>query len=107
MSTSMAVNNVLPPNMPALDISGSNWAMFELQFWMVVRGKGLWGHFDGTTPCPVLPSPVPTPAQTSTLPSQPATAVQVPLPPSPPPVTPADIELWDQNESISQALLAQ
>lgn len=109
MSNSMAVNDTLPPNVPALDISGSNWAMFELRFRMVVRGKGLWGHFDGTTPRPALPTP--TPAPTPAPPSTPAapteSAVQAALPPSPPPVTIDDIELWDRNESISQALLAQ
>ncbi|XP_006460633.1 hypothetical protein AGABI2DRAFT_74352, partial [Agaricus bisporus var. bisporus H97] len=87
----MAVNDTLPPNVPALDISGSNWAMFELRFRMVVRGKGLWGHFDGTTPRPALPTPTPAPT---------------PAPPSTP-AAPTESALWDRNESISQALLAQ
>ncbi|XP_006454913.1 hypothetical protein AGABI2DRAFT_54475, partial [Agaricus bisporus var. bisporus H97] len=70
---------------PALEVSGSNWAIFELRFRMVIQGKGLWGHFDGTVPRPTPP---------------------LALPSTPAPTT-ADLDAWDRNKNISLSLLAQ
>jgi len=44
--------------MPKLDVSRANWALFVLHFRMVVQGKELCEHFDGSIPCPVLSPPV-------------------------------------------------
>jgi len=51
---SSTVNDVLPTLVPKLDVSGANWAIFLLRLQMVIQGRGLWGHFDGTSICPVL-----------------------------------------------------
>ncbi|XP_006461650.1 hypothetical protein AGABI2DRAFT_71868, partial [Agaricus bisporus var. bisporus H97] len=80
MSSTAVINDVLPPTVPALDVSGTNWAIFELRFRMVIQGKGLWGHFDGSTPLPIPSTPTP---------------------------TVADIDAWDRNENIALSLLAQ
>lgn len=110
-------NDVLPASVPKLDVSGGNWAIFSLRFQTAIQGKGLWGHFDGTVPCPVNSS-----AQTSSVAVQasgtPATAAATPpldTHPTPPtiPMTPvpvgtsAEIDTWKRNEGIARALLAQ
>ncbi|EKM74598.1 hypothetical protein AGABI1DRAFT_133077 [Agaricus bisporus var. burnettii JB137-S8] len=111
MSSTAVINDVLPPTVPALDVSGTNWAIFELRFRMVIQGKGLWGHFDGSTPRPTPPRAI-TPAShpstpvLATSPSTAAAAVQVPIPSTPTP-TVAEIDAWDRNENIALSLLAQ
>ena len=55
---SNTANNILPTSVPKLDVSGANWAIFALCFQTVIQGKGLWRHFDGSSPCLVLSSPV-------------------------------------------------
>ena len=64
MSTSMATASLadtLPSTVPKLDNNGLNWAIFRVRFQDAVEAKGFWGHFDGTTPCPVLPPTVTAP----------------------------------------------
>jgi hypothetical protein len=105
------VSDILPATLPELDVSGDNWAIFELRFWTVVQGKGLWGHYDGTSPRPKLPAPVV--AQATTSPSQAAsTAAGVSLPASTPSpsgvvVTPEMVDVWERNENIARSLLIQ
>jgi len=99
---SNTANDVLPTSVPKLDVSGMNWAIFSLQFKIVVQEKGLWGHFDGSMSCPVLSSPVQLPpAQPlpSTLQVVPAIAASV--------ATQEAIDIWNQNKSIACSLLAQ
>ena len=55
---SNAANDILPTSVPKLDVSGANWAIFALCFQTVIQEKGLWGHFDGSSPCSVLSSPM-------------------------------------------------
>ena len=106
---SSTVNDALPASVPELDVSGANWAIFLLRFQMVIQGKGLWGHFDGTNVCPVLTAVQATPtmttptitAFTTTLPAQ------TPQPsPAPSPIgTQDEINTWERNESIARSLL--
>lgn len=49
-----SMSDVLPTSVPHLELSGANWAEFVMRFWTAIRGKGIWGHFDGSMPCPVL-----------------------------------------------------
>jgi len=92
---------------PKLDVSGANWAIFALCFQTVIQGKGLWGHFDGSSPCPVLSSPVqPLPAAVSaaaatTTPAVPALTTPAPI------FTQEAIDTWQRNKSITHSLLAQ
>ncbi|KAE9400295.1 hypothetical protein BT96DRAFT_819445 [Gymnopus androsaceus JB14] len=53
-TTVNALTNLLLNNMPTLNPAGKNWAIFELHFISTVQGKGKWGHFNGSTPCPAL-----------------------------------------------------
>jgi hypothetical protein len=56
MSTAIPVTtDTLPSNIPKLDIKGTNWAIFLLQFQVAVEAKELWKYFDGSCPCPALP----------------------------------------------------
>ena len=40
-------------NVPHLDIEGTKWTMFALCFLKAMIAAGRWGHFDGSSPCPV------------------------------------------------------
>ncbi|KXN87533.1 hypothetical protein AN958_08467 [Leucoagaricus sp. SymC.cos] len=95
-----ALNDILPTSVPKLDVSGGNWVIFSLHFQIVVQGKGLWGHFDGSVPCPkpttLIALSAPVPALT------PASA--------PPPslvITKEMVDIWDRDENIAHSLLAQ
>ncbi|KAF9444304.1 hypothetical protein P691DRAFT_627431, partial [Macrolepiota fuliginosa MF-IS2] len=90
------LNDVLPAAVPRLDMSGGNWVIFLLCFQMVIQGKGLWGHFNGTTTATPATGPDPTP----------------PAPPTPttlttPPITQEMVDTWERDESIAHSLLAQ
>ena len=98
------LNDVLPASVPKLDVSGGNWAIFALRFQTVVQGKGLWGHFDGSVPCPVLtPSATATTATATTTTATPATATQA----ATVSVTQEDVDNWNRHENIARSLLAQ
>ena len=104
---SNTANNILPTSVPKLDVSGANWAIFALCFQTVIQGKGLWRHFDGSSPCLVLSSPVqPSPAAVSAIAA--TTTSAVPAPTTPAPISTQEaIDTWQRNESIAHSLLAQ
>ncbi len=52
-----SMSDVLPTSVPHLELSGANWAEFMMRFRTTIRGKGIWGHFDGSMPRPVLEMP--------------------------------------------------
>src|ERR1700679_3239077 len=58
MSTVMtsSLSDTLPSTVPKLDAEGDNWAIFLVRFMDAVEAKGFWGHFDGSSPAPVLDS---------------------------------------------------
>lgn len=73
--------DILPSSVPKLMPMGMNWTAFSIRFEEAIDAKGLWGHFDGTTPRPVL-------------------AV------SPPTQTESDeMAKWDRDEKTVKALL--
>ncbi|KAF9445035.1 hypothetical protein P691DRAFT_676475, partial [Macrolepiota fuliginosa MF-IS2] len=76
------LNDSLPPSVLQLDEDDKNWLLFLLKFCMIVCGKGLWDHFDGTSLCP--PKKIKLPVGTE-----------------------VEIHKWDQNEQIACLLLAQ
>ncbi|KZT29465.1 hypothetical protein NEOLEDRAFT_1056503 [Neolentinus lepideus HHB14362 ss-1] len=45
--------DTLPSSIPKPEASGVNWAIFAKRFEKAVRSKQLWGHFSGTTMCPI------------------------------------------------------
>jgi hypothetical protein len=95
-----------------LDVSGANWAIFALRFQMVVQGKGLWKHFDGSELCPVLSTAAQTSTAPTTAPAAPAVATPTIVPPTTAPVSPPigiqdEINAWKKNENIAHSLLAQ
>ncbi|KIK58812.1 hypothetical protein GYMLUDRAFT_170567, partial [Collybiopsis luxurians FD-317 M1] len=47
-------------NVPTLNPTGRNWAIFSLRFVSGVQGKGWWDHFTGAATCPVLSAPTTT-----------------------------------------------
>jgi len=105
---SNAANDILPTSVPKLDVSGANWAIFALYFQTVIQGKGLWGHFDGSSPCPVLSSPVqPSPTAVSASATTATTTPAVLALTTPAPISIQEaIDTWQQNESIACSLLA-
>ena len=65
MSTAMSsLSDTLPLTIPMLDLEGSNWAIFYIQFMDAIKAKGFWDHFDGSSSCPVI-SEVPMAAETA------------------------------------------
>lgn len=56
-TTVNALTDTLPSNIPVLNISGSNWAIWKLCFKAAVKGKDKWGDFDGTEVKPTLTGP--------------------------------------------------
>ena len=41
-----------PTETSAIKFTGKNYAAWEFQFRMFLKGKELWGHIDGTSPAP-------------------------------------------------------
>jgi len=108
---SSTVNDILPTLVPELDVSGANWTIFSLCLQMVIQGKGLWGHFDGTSVCPVLTAMQATPTTTaSTTVISTITSSTQTSQPSPAPSligTQDEINTWKRNRSIAYSLLGQ
>ena len=52
--TTSSLSNTLPSSVPKLDADGKNWAIFLVHFMDTVEAKGFWGHFDGSSPAPVI-----------------------------------------------------
>ena len=61
-TTALTTTNLLPSSVPELMPTGLNWTTFAMHFQDAIETKGLWGYFDGTAICPVLPA-APTPEQ--------------------------------------------
>lgn len=123
-----ASGDMLFSNLPELEPSGLNWAIWELQFWTAIRGKNLWGHFNGslTRPLETLPKPLSIPPSISSPGADSSSVVDLAAAgPSKPPKTSAlpkdtlkpvpilllgtagKIVAWDHNENLCRALLAQ
>ena len=45
------------PNVPRLELSGTNWAIFSLRFQEAMEANQKWGHFDGTSTRPAAADP--------------------------------------------------
>ncbi|OJA08610.1 hypothetical protein AZE42_09794 [Rhizopogon vesiculosus] len=90
MSTLPITTDTLPNNVPKLDVKGTNWAIFSLQFQIAVEAKELWMHFDGAAPRPVG-TPTAGPNGTTVL--------------SPP--DPDDLAKWQKSEILAKHLLTQ
>ena len=71
-------------NVPRLEPSGSNWAIFLLRFQEAMEANCKWGHFDGSSTRPAAADP--------NKPTDEEKAAQ------------AD---WDQNETVVKYLLTQ
>ncbi len=41
------------PNVLCLEPSGANWAIFTLRFQKAMQANQKWGHFDGSSTCPI------------------------------------------------------
>jgi hypothetical protein len=112
MSYSNLTYDIMPSTVPKLKQSGANWAVFQLRLQMAVRGKGLWGHFDGTKPWPIekLPAVSVSPlslssagkavssSATSSSPDPNATILLG---------TPGEIAEWEHCKDIMWSLLSQ
>jgi hypothetical protein len=49
--------SIIIPNVPRLEPSGSNWAIFLLRFQEAMEANRKWGHFDGSSKCPASADP--------------------------------------------------
>ena len=80
--TTAALSNTLPPTVPKLNASRSNWAIFIFRFEDAVEAKGFWNRFDGTVSRPIAADPTaPTTMET------------------------AAIAQWDKDEQSAKSLL--
>ena len=82
MSVIPVTTDILPSNVPKLDVKGTNWAIFAFCFQVAIEAKDLWGHLDGSTACPVYPAPL--------------SADQT-----------AEVNKWNKDEQMAKHLLAQ
>jgi hypothetical protein len=87
MSSVTTLADTLPSSIPKLDSSGMNWAIFSLRFQDAIEAKGLWGHFDGNTPCPVTIS-ITAADGTTTVDNSP-------------------VDQWNKDERMAKSLLTQ
>ena len=55
--TATSLSDTLPSSVPKLEMTGTNWAIFEIRFRDAIEAKGFWGHFDGQTKRPVSGTP--------------------------------------------------
>ena len=98
MSTTVTTNT-LPSNVPKLDVSGKNWAIYRIRFTRAVQSKGVWGHLDGTARRPGTSTVTPpTDEEAEEQQQQP----QVTVPPDP-----AELATWQKDESLALDLLTQ
>ena len=58
MSVTPVTTDILPSNVPKLDMKGTNWVIFAFRFQVTVEAKDLWDHLDGSTTCPKYPDPM-------------------------------------------------
>lgn len=117
----MSTSDVLPASLPHLEVSGTNWAEFVMRFRTAIRGKGIWGHFDGSVPRPVLELPKlkgPTPSiSTGPKPSDDSDSPDAitlvdPRGKAPEPKnfvigSGSEIKEWERSENLARALLLQ
>jgi len=101
MCTTTLSTNTLPSNVPKLKVSGKNWAIYRICFTRAVQSKGIWGHLDGSAPCPTPPPPtVAASASPSTGGNQQSPATTV----SP---DPAELVAWRKDEALALDLLTK
>ena len=53
MAAAITISDPLPTSVPCLETNGSNWVIFSMCFQEAMEANQKWGHFDGTTLCPV------------------------------------------------------
>ena len=82
MSVIPVTTDILPSNVPKLDVKGTNWAIFAFRFQVAVEAKDLWGHLDGSTARPSYTDPL-TPEQQT------------------------EVNKWVKDERMAKHLLAQ
>jgi len=82
--TTAALSDDLPSSVPKLDASGTNWAIFVFRFQDAIKAKGLWGHFNRSTPAPIFVDPAKPTSDKSAAKAQ-----------------------WDKNERSAKSLLTQ
>src|SRR6266702_2672092 len=54
LTAANTMSDPLPTSIPRLEPNRSNWAIFSMRFQEAMEANQKWGHFDSTTPCPVL-----------------------------------------------------
>ena len=82
MSITPVTTDILPSNVPKLDVKKTNWAIFAFCFQVTIKVKDLWGHLDGSTTCPKYPDPMNTDQKT-------------------------EVNKWVKDEQMAKHLLAQ
>ncbi|KAJ3492715.1 hypothetical protein NLJ89_g11176 [Agrocybe chaxingu] len=55
-TTTTSLSDSLPSSIPKLNATGLNWAIFSVRFQDAIEAKGFWGHFDSSTPRPLVVS---------------------------------------------------
>lgn len=56
-ATATSLSNTLSSSVPKLEMTGTNWATFEICFHDAIEAKGFWGHFDSMTKHPKQGTP--------------------------------------------------
>ena len=96
--TATSLSDTLPSSVPKLEMTGVNWAIFEIRFCDAVEAKGFWGHFDGKTKLPVLGTPAVTDHDGKLI--TPVTGLS-------PEEFSAETIQWEKDERLAKSLLNQ
>ncbi|KAF8816940.1 hypothetical protein BYT27DRAFT_7058760, partial [Phlegmacium glaucopus] len=97
-ATATSLSDTLPSSVPKLEMTGTNWAIFEIRFRDAVEAKGFWGHFDGQTKRPVLGTPaIMAPDGTTITPAVGFSLAELT----------AETTLWEKDERSAKSLLNQ
>ena len=57
MSSIPVTTDMLPNNIPKLDVKKTNWAILSFHFQVIVKAKVLLDHFDSMTTTPSVSNP--------------------------------------------------
>jgi hypothetical protein len=93
------LSDTLHSSVPKLEMSGSNWAIFEIRFREAIEAKGFWGHFDGQTKRPVSGTPAVVGPDGTTI-ITPAIGLT-------PEEFSAETTQWEKDERLAKSLLNQ
>ena len=82
---------MIESNVPKLEVSGKNWAIYRIRSTHAMQSKGVWGHLDGSTVQPTTAAATPVVAAGQTAPGP------TPTPTTVAPTESAELIAWRKD----------